>query len=100
MSLSLIGKIKNNVAIQTTTTKLNPGYARFTGNELADSLAKTETTLPSHVPNLLAPVIAKISHTRYKTWRRNLSHNSLSSARFLRSRKLVGSKAFAPYSDK
>jgi len=48
-------------------------------NERADSLAKTGATLPiTHVPCPLAPTIAKIRHTRYSLWRRNLSHNSLS----------------------
>jgi len=47
-------------------------------NELADPLAKTEETLHfAHVSSTLAPVIAKIRHTRYITWRRNLSHKSL-----------------------
>jgi len=36
-------------------------------------------TLPfTHVPCPLASTIAKISHTRYSFWKRNLSHNSLS----------------------
>jgi len=51
----------------------------FPGNELADSLAKTGVTFPfTHVPFPLAPTIAKIRHTHYYFWRRNLSHNSLS----------------------
>jgi len=54
------------------------GYAKLPGNELADSLAKTRATLPfTHVPRPLVPIIAKIRHTRYSSWRRNLSHNSL-----------------------
>jgi len=55
-----------------------PGHAGLSGNELADSLAKTGATLPvAHVPCSLAPTIAKIRHTRYFLWRRNFSHNSL-----------------------
>jgi len=30
-----------------------------------------------HVPSLLDPIIAKIRHTRYSSWRRNLFHNTL-----------------------
>jgi len=55
-----------------------PGHAKLPGNELADALAKTEATLSfAHVPSPLDPVIAKIRHTRYTSWRRNLSSNSL-----------------------
>jgi len=55
-----------------------PSHAGLPGKELADSLAKTRATLPfTHVPSPLASVIAKIRHTRYSSWRRNLSHNSL-----------------------
>jgi len=32
----------------------------------------------THVSCPLAPTIAKIRHTRYSFWKRNLSHNSLS----------------------
>jgi len=47
-------------------------------NELADSLAKTRAIFPfAHVSSQLAPVIAKIRHTRYAAWRRNLSYNSV-----------------------
>jgi len=31
----------------------------------------------THVPSLLVRVIIKIRHTRYSSWRRNFSHNSL-----------------------
>jgi len=55
------------------------GHAGVTGNELADLLAKTRATLPfTHVPWQLASNIAKIRHTRYSFWSRNLSHNSFS----------------------
>jgi len=55
-----------------------PGPAGLPGNELAYSIAKTGATLSfAHVPSPLASVIAKIRHTRYATWRRNPSHNSL-----------------------
>jgi len=54
-----------------------PGHAGLRGNERADSLAKTGATLPfTHVSCPLTPTIAKIRHTRYFLWRRNLSHNS------------------------
>jgi len=56
------------------------GHARLPRNERADSLAKTGATLPvTHVPCPLAPTIAKIRHTRYTLWKRNLFHNSLPS---------------------
>jgi len=41
-------------------------------------LAKIGATLPfAKVPSLLAPVIVKIRHSRYSTWRRNHFHKSL-----------------------
>jgi len=55
------------------------GHAGLPGNERADSLAKNGAKLPvAHVPYPLAPIIAKIRHTRYSLWRRILSYNSLS----------------------
>jgi len=43
-----------------------PSHAGLPGNELTDSLTKTEATLPfTHVPRPLAPTVAKIRHTRY-----------------------------------
>jgi len=40
--------------------------------------SKTGATLPvTHVLCPLASIIAKIIHTRYSLWRRNLPHNSL-----------------------
>jgi len=58
---------------------MSPGQAGLPGNERADSLAKTGTTLPvTHVSSPLDPTIAKIRHTRYSLWRGTVSHDSLS----------------------
>jgi len=47
-----------------------PGHAELSDNELTDLLAKTGTTRSfAHVSSPLAPVIAKIRHIRYSTWR-------------------------------
>jgi len=55
-----------------------PDHARLPGIELADSLSKIGVTLPfTEVPSPFVPVIAKLKHTHYSTWRRNISHNSL-----------------------
>jgi len=44
---------------------VDPSHARLPSNELADSLAKTGAIFSfAHVPSSLAPVIAKITHTR------------------------------------
>jgi len=60
------------------------GHARLPANEWADLACQNGATLPvtQHVPCPLALTIAKIRHTRYSLWRRNLSHNFLS-CRFL-----------------
>jgi len=56
-----------------------PGHTGLSGNEWADSLAKTRATRPiTHVSCSLASTIANIRHTLYSLWRQNLSHNSLS----------------------
>jgi len=52
--------------------------AELSDNKLADSLAEIVATLLfADVRSPIASAIAKIMHTRYSTWRRNLSHNSL-----------------------
>jgi len=43
-----------------------------------DLLAKTGATFPfAYILSPLAPIIAKIRHTRYSFWRQNFSQNSL-----------------------
>jgi len=57
---------------------VGPGHAELPSNEVTDSLTKTGATLPFvHFPSPLAPVIAKIRHIHYATWRQYLFHNSL-----------------------
>jgi len=53
-------------------------HAGLHGNKLVDLLAKTGATLPlAYVLSPLDPVIAKIRHTRFATWRRNIFLNYL-----------------------
>jgi len=57
----------------TTMLRRQDVGAGLSGNERADSLAKTRATLPvTPVPCPLAPTIAKIRHPRYSLWRQNL----------------------------
>jgi len=47
-----------------------PGHAGLSGNKLEGSLAKTRLTHSFFCASIqLAPVIAKIRHTRYSLWR-------------------------------
>ena len=55
-----------------------PGHAGLPGNEKADLLAKTGTSLPTDaIPSPLPPVIAKVRYSQYRNWRHHISHSHL-----------------------
>jgi len=62
--LLLMLYIKTMICSLRVSFQWVPGHAGLSGNELADSLAKTGTTLPfTRVPCPLAPTIAKIRYS-------------------------------------
>ena len=72
---SLASSLSNNTILSFQWV---PGHAGLPSYKKADVLAKTGASLPSDaIPCPLFPIIAKVSYSQYRNWRRHFSHSHL-----------------------